>query len=236
MSVRRVWITGAGRGIGRAAAERFAEAGWMVYMSARTESDLEEGAVRCRVAGPGARVLPLDVRDARAVAAAAAVIEGEGGPPDALFLSAGVGSFGPVAETDPAEWERILAVNLSGTFHCMRYALPGMIRRGSGKIILVSSIAARIALPGAAAYSASKAGVQALANSAREELRGTGVRVSVITAGATASPFWDTVESDLDRNRMLPPRTVAEAALRLAEEPPEGTTEELVLLPPDGLL
>lgn len=236
MSVRRAWITGAGRGIGRAAAERFSEEGWMTYLSARTESELEEVAALCRRSGPGAHPLPLDVRNAGAVASAAARIEEEGGPPDALFLSAGVGSFAPVAETDPAEWERILAVNLAGAFHCMRYALPGMIRRGAGRIILVSSIAAKIALPGAAAYSASKAGVHALANSAREELRGTGVRVSVITAGATDSPFWDAVESDLDRSRMLPPRAVAEAAVRLAGEPPEGTTEEVVLLPPEGVL
>ena len=75
----------------------------------------------------------------------------------------------------------------------------------------------------------------ALANSAREELRGTGVRVSVIVPGATASSFWETVETDLDLDRMLPPRLVARTVVRLANEPPEGTTEELTLLPPDGL-
>lgn len=236
MSEPRIWITGAGRGIGRETAIRFAAAGWKVYGSARTAADLDEAVRACGRVGTPAVAIPLDVRAAAEVAAATSRIESDGGPADALFLSAGVGSFAPVAATDPDEWDRILAVNLTGTFLCMRAAIPGMTRRGSGKIIVVSSIAARVALPGASAYSASKAGLQALAASAREELRGTGVRVSVLVAGATNSSFWDTVESDLDRTRMIPPARVAEAALRLATEPADATTEEIVLLPPDGLL
>jgi 3-oxoacyl-[acyl-carrier protein] reductase len=111
-----------------------------------------------------------------------------------------------------------------------------MLRRGEGRLLLLASIAAKVTLRGAAAYAASKAGVVALANSAREELRGTGVRVSVLYPGAVASPFWDSIGSDLDRRRMIPPARVAEELLRLAEEPPDATTEELTILPPDGIL
>lgn len=236
MTRKKIWITGAGRGIGREAALLFARKGWQPWISSRSGEELDEVGRLCEEGGGGAVPLPLDVRSAEDVAAAIGRIEEDGKPLDALFPSAGVGSFSTVAETDPAEWDRIIATNLTGVFLSLRAAIPGMIRAGSGKIILISSVAARLAFPAASAYSASKAGVVALAGSAREELRGTGVRVSLIVPGAVASPFWDTIESDLDRSRMLPARMVAEAALRLAEERAEGTTEELILMPPEGVL
>ncbi|MFH1679815.1 MAG: SDR family NAD(P)-dependent oxidoreductase [Candidatus Eisenbacteria bacterium] len=236
MKRRRAWITGAGRGIGRETALLFAESGWDLYLSSRTESDLAEVAGGCARAGARAVPLPLDVRSPEAVEAAVLRI-GEGGEGlSALVLSAGVGSFGPIADTAPAEWDRILAVNLTGAFLCMRAAIPGMIRKRGGRIVALSSVAVRAVLPGSGAYAASKAGVVALANVAREELRGTGVSVSVVVPGAVASPFWDTVGSDLDRSRMIPTRRVAEAILRLAEEPPGAVTEEIVVLPPEGVL
>ncbi len=235
MIVRRAWITGAGRGIGRESALRFARAGWELFLSSRTETELAGVADLCRRDGAKATVLPLDVRSPESVEKAAGEIERSGGL-GVLVASAGVASFRPVAETSYEEWERLLAVNLTGAFLCIRSVIPGMTRRGGGKILLLSSIAARVPLRGAGAYAASKAGLSALAAVAREELRGTGVRVTLVVPGAVDSPLWDSVGSDLDRRRMIPARLVAEALLRVAEEPPEATTEEIVLLPPDGIL
>ncbi|MBM3320722.1 MAG: SDR family NAD(P)-dependent oxidoreductase [Candidatus Eisenbacteria bacterium] len=236
MSARRAWMTGAGRGIGRETARLFAENGWDLYLSSRTEADLEETVRLSARAGVRIVSLPLDVRSPDAVREAVRVIEEDGGGPDAIVLSAGVGSFASLAEVPPDEWDRMIGVNLTGAFLCMRAAIPGMIQKGSGRIVALSSVAARAVLRGSAAYSASKAGLVALANVAREELRGTGVGVSVVSPGAVASSFWDTVESELDRNRMIPVRRIAETILRLAEEPPGAVTEEIAILPPDGIL
>jgi len=236
MKTARIWITGAGRGIGRETALRFADRGATVYLSSRSAEEIDDVARLCRERGGRATALPLDVRSPEAVVETAARIEEEGGACDVLIPCAGVGSFAPVAETDPNEWNRMLAVNLTGPFLCARAVLPGMIHRGSGRILFVSSIASRITLAGAAAYSASKAGLGALANSLREELRPTGVRITLLIPGAVASTFWDTVESDLDRRRMIPTDRVADELVRLAEERPGATTEELTLLPPEGIL
>jgi len=236
MEPAKIWITGAGRGIGKEAAFLFAERGASLFLSARSKEELLRVASRCREKGAKVLELPLDVRSAEAVFDAVRRIEKEGGPPSVLFPAAGVGSFASLVETEPDEWNGMIETNLGGAFLCLRAALPGMIRAGYGKIILISSIAARTPFPNAAAYCASKAGVIALGNCVREELRGTGVRVSVLIPGAVDSSFWDRIGTDLDRARMLPTRTVAEAVVRLAEEPPEGTTEEMTLLPPDGVL
>ncbi len=236
MSARRAWVTGAGRGIGREAARLFAENGWDLYLSSRTEADLSETARLSTRAGIRIVQLPLDVRSPDAVREAVRRIEEDGGGPDAVILSAGVGSFAPLAEVQPDAWDRMIGINLTGAFLCMRAAIPGMIRKGSGRIVALSSVAARAVLRGSASYSASKAGLVALANVAREELRGTGVGVSVVFPGAVASSFWDAMESELDRTRMIPVRRIAEAILRLAEEPPDSVTEEIVILPPDGIL
>jgi len=236
MKGRKVWITGAGRGIGREAAVLFAKREASLYLTSRSEEDLLSVQKECARRGGRAEVIPFDVRSADQVNAGVKKIEEDGRPVDVLLPCAGVGSFAPLHETDPAEWDRIVATNLTAAFLCTRAVLPGMLRQGSGKILLVSSIAARVALPNSAPYSASKAGVAAMANSLREELRRTGVRVTLFVPGAVNSSFWDTVGTDLDRDRMLPPRFVAEAIVRAAEEGDRGTTEEITILPPDGIL
>jgi short-subunit dehydrogenase len=236
MRGKKVWITGAGRGIGREAALLFAGRGAALYLTSRNQEDLQSLQKECAARGAQAEVMRLDVRSVDHVDAAVRKIEQDGKPVDLLLPCAGVGSFAPLHETDPAEWDRILATNLTATFLCARAVLPGMLRQRSGKILLLSSIAARVSLPNSAAYSASKAGVIALANSLREELRRSGVRVTLFVPGAVNSSFWDTVGADLDRGRMLPPRFVAEAIVRAAEESEEGTTEEITILPPDGIL
>ena len=111
-----------------------------------------------------------------------------------------------------------------------------MLAAGRGTIIAVVSLAAVRAIPGCAAYTASKAGVLGLVRALAAEVRGRGVRVAALSPGAVDTPFWDGIPSPPDRTRMLRPEAVAEAALLVAAQPPEAFVEEIVLAPTPGVL
>jgi short-subunit dehydrogenase len=114
--------------------------------------------------------------------------------------------------------------------------LPGMLARGRGSIINVASIAAVRAIPGGAAYTATKAGVVGWSRVLADELRAGGVRVGVLMPGAVDTPLWDAIEGGPERARMLRPADVARAAVLMAALPPGATLEELRLLPAGGIL
>ena len=229
-------VTGAGRGIGRAVALALAREGASVALAARTRGNLDAVAGEIAAAGGRALVLPADVSVAadveRLVADTVAKLERL----DVLVTSAGVASFGPVAEATPEQWDAMLAVNLRGAMLTCRAAVPRMVAQGSGTIINVASIAAVRTLPGAAAYSATKAGLVAFSRVLAEELRRTGVRVGLLVPGAVDTPLWDAIPGGPDRGRMLQPEDVARAAVLMASLPPRASLEEVTLLPAEGIL
>ena len=229
-------VTGAGRGIGRAIALALAREGASVALAARTRRELDAVAGEIATAGGRALVLPADVSVAadveRLVADTVAKLERL----DVLVTSAGVASFGPVAEATPEQWDAMLAVNLRGAMLACRAAVPRMVARGSGTIMNVASIAAVRTLPGAAAYSATKAGLVAFSRVLAEELRRTGVRVGLLVPGAVDTPLWDAIPGGPDRGRMLQPEDVARAAVLIASLPPRASLEEVTLLPAEGIL
>jgi NAD(P)-dependent dehydrogenase (short-subunit alcohol dehydrogenase family) len=177
---RLALVTGAGRGIGRATALALAHAGARVTVTARSEDEIESVAREIADAGGEARAVAADVADAgemRRLFTAA-------GPVDILVTSAGV--IQPIAFTadaDPDVWLRNIAVNLSGVFLGCRFALPGMLARGWGRIINVSSGGAKGLTEGWGAYAAAKAGVEALTRTIAAETAGTGVRANAIQPG-----------------------------------------------------
>ena len=158
------------------------------------------------------------------------------GQVDVLVTAAGVASFGPVAEASPRDWDAMLAVNLRAVMVCCRAVLPAMLGRRRGSIINVASVAASRPIPGAAAYTATKAGVLGFSRVLAEELRAGGVRVGVLVPGAVDTPLWDAIPGGPDRARMLRPEDVARAAVLMASLPPGATLEELTLLPAGGIL
>lgn len=170
---RRVLITGAGRGIGRAVAEEFHRLGALVVIT-----DRDGVAARTCASGlPGAVSRVLDVTDREAFAAVVADVEREHGPIDILVNNAGVMALGRFHET--AEQDRVqIEVNLLGVIHGLRAVLPSMTQRGCGHVVNIASAAGRVPLPGGAVYAATKHAVVGLSESVRIELRGTGVRVS----------------------------------------------------------
>ena len=229
-------VTGAGRGIGRAIAEAFAAEGAALVLAARTARQLEQVAQDLERTGVRALAVPTDVTDDAAVDRLVQRSVDACGRVDLLVTAAGVASFGPVAESSPRDWDAMLAVNLRATMMCCRAALVPMRAQGRGTIINVASIAARRPIPGAAAYTATKAAVVGWSRVLAEELRADGVRVGVLVPGAVDTPLWDTIPGGPDRSRMLRPQDVARAAILMASLPPGATLEELTLMPAGGIL
>ena len=184
----------------------------------------------------GSLAVECDVRDADAVAAAVAETATAFGGIDLVVTAAGLGKFGDTAEFTVADWDEVFAVDLRGTFLVIRAALPH-VRRAKGHLITMSSIAALRAFPGSAAYCAAKAGVRALAQVVAEENRRAGVRVTNMVVGSVDSPFWERAGgTELARERMLRPEDVARAIVAAASQDRGVSVDEMVVMPPDGVL
>jgi NADP-dependent 3-hydroxy acid dehydrogenase YdfG len=229
-------VTGAGKGIGRAIAEAFGDAGAAIVLASRTAADLDTVHAALETRGTRSLAVPTDVRDDAAIERLVARSVDAFGRIDVLVTAAGVASFGPVLESTPSAWDDMLAVNLRAVMVTCRAVLPSMLARGRGSIINVASIAATRAIPGGAAYTATKAGVVGWSRVLAEELRPGGVRVGVLLPGAVDTPLWDAIQGGPDRARMLRPEDVARAAVLMASLPPGATLEELSLLPAGGIL
>jgi NAD(P)-dependent dehydrogenase (short-subunit alcohol dehydrogenase family) len=236
MATRVALVTGASRGIGRAVALALARRGDAVALVARTAPALATVAAEVEAAGGRALAVPADVTDEEQTAAAVARTLDAFGRLDALVNAAGVGSFGPVAELSLAEWERHLRVNLTGTFLACRAALGPMLAQGAGQIVNLLSIAAKVPFPGAAAYCASKWGAFGFTRVLAEEVRRQGIRVTAFCPGSVETPFWARMESHPEFARMMRPEDVAEAVAFVLDQPPGIVTDEIVVMPPEGIL
>ncbi|HEU4974049.1 MAG TPA: SDR family NAD(P)-dependent oxidoreductase [Baekduia sp.] len=182
-----VLITGAARGIGRAAALRLARAGWTVHAGVRQAADGVELAV---AAGAGTRITPvvLDVADAAQVAALDAVLPGR---LDAVVNNAGIAVGGPIEGLDLAELRRGLEVNVVGAVAVTQAVLP-RLRASRGRVVFVSSVSGRVSSPMLGAYSASKFALEAIADALRVEVRPWGIAVVLIEPGAIDTDMWRT--------------------------------------------
>jgi NAD(P)-dependent dehydrogenase (short-subunit alcohol dehydrogenase family) len=209
-------VTGAGRGIGRAIAQRLSLEGYSVALTARSADQLAETAAGCK--GPTIS-LPADITAAGAVDEVFAGVEQAWGPVEVLIANAGGGVSARVVRTTDEDWQRMLDLNLTAPFRCIRRAIPSMVDRGLGRIVIIASIAAKIGEPYIAAYTASKHGVLGLVRSAAAELSTTGVTVNAICPGYVDTPMTDaTVAGIVERTG----RTKTEARAILAAKQPSG--------------
>jgi NAD(P)-dependent dehydrogenase (short-subunit alcohol dehydrogenase family) len=188
-------VTGASRGLGRAIAAGFVAAGADVLLTARDDDALRAAADEVRASGPGrVRTMAGDASDPEAARAAVLRAEDELGAVTVLVNNAGVyGPIGPVEDNDWAEWTQALAVNLLGTVAFCRAVVPGMRRRGYGKIVNLSGGGATAPLPRFSAYAASKAAVVRFTETLAEELADCRVDVNAIAPGALNTRLLDEV-------------------------------------------
>jgi NADP-dependent 3-hydroxy acid dehydrogenase YdfG len=229
-------VTGAGRGIGRAVATALARAGAAVALAARSPAELETVAREIRETGGRAVVVPTDVRQEAQVEGLARRALAEWQRVDVLVNAAGVAAFAPVTDSKLDDWDQMLAVNLRGAVLGCRAVLPAMIAKRRGTIINIGSVVTSRSLTGSAAYTASKYGLLGFSRVLAEEMRPHGVRVGVLSAGATDTPLWDAMPGAPARERMLRADQVADAALLMASLDANATLEELTLLPAGGIL
>ena len=229
-------VTGAGRGIGRAIAGALGREGAAVVLAARSGSELQTVAREIEQAGGRALAVPTDVRQEASVEALVRRALAEWRQVDVLVNAAGVATFAPVTDSKLDDWDQMLAVNLRGAVLCCRAALPSMVGRHRGTIINVGSVVTSRSLAGSAAYTASKYGLLGFSRVLAEEMRPHGVRVGVLSAGATDTPLWDAMPAAPARDRMLRADQVAEAALLMAGLGLNASLEEVTLLPAGGIL
>jgi len=218
-------VTGASRGIGLATARALGAAGARLTLIAR---DVE--SLSARAAEVGARAIPGDVGNAADIERIMSAFREGASAPDILVNNAGVFRPALVDATTPEALSAALEVNLVAPFRLMRAVLPAMRARGRGDIVNIGSIADHVIFPENAAYGASKHGLRALHDVMRTELRGTGVRLTLVSPGPVDTSLWDEIDPDTregftPRSRMLSPEAVAAAVLYAVSQPPEVDVE-----------
>ena len=217
---RTAIVTGAGRGIGRSVARRFAEEGARVVLVSRTLEELEETARLVADAGGVALPIPADVMRPEAARECVANAERELGPVDILVNNAGVFIWRPFLELTPDEWDRVIATNLTGSANFCRAVLPGMVARRRGRIVNVASVHGILGEANVSAQSAAKFGLIGLTQSLAREFREHNIAVNAVCPGAVENRLDETGAADRASPlaEKLWPRDVARTVLFLASD------------------
>jgi len=220
-------VTGASRGIGAAAAALLAAEGARVIRVARTLTQATANRIED---------VPCDLTDPGQVSRLGSRIVDQHGAPDVVVSNAGAFLLRALEATEPADLELQLRANLAAPFYVARAFLPAMRAAGKGSFITIGSVADHLGLPENSAYAASKFGLRGLHETLLAEYRGTGVRLTLISPGATDTAVWDPVDPDHRegfprRADMLRPADVAEAILFVASRPEHVLIDWLRLEP-----
>jgi len=216
MTGRIALVTGASRGIGREIARNLSASGLRVALVARDRAQLDDTAAAC--AGP-TLVIPADLTSTSAVETAFAEVEAVWGPAEVLVANAGAAHSARLERTSDEDWQRIIDINLTAPFRCVRRAVPAMRAAKWGRIVVVASTAAHVGEPYIAAYTASKHGVLGLVRSAAAELARDGVTVNAVCPGYVDTPMTDATVANIVATTG---RTEDQAREALARKQPIG--------------
>ena len=223
-------VTGAGRGIGLAVSVRLAKMGASVLLVARDAARLASIKEDIRSAGGAAEAAACDLRHPDEVAALGERVRNVYGRCDILVNNAAIGNAGqPLHEMPVDDWDALIETNLRGPFLMIRALAPLMIEAGTGHIVNISSLAGKNPLPGGAAYSASKWGLNGLTYSVAEELRQHGIRASVVAPGSVNTHFSGGTAKDPASK--VQPEDVAEIVAMLVTQPPQSFISEVLVRP-----
>jgi NAD(P)-dependent dehydrogenase (short-subunit alcohol dehydrogenase family) len=233
-------VTGGSSGIGRSCAERFGEEGANVVIADVNVDGAERTAELVREAGGDATVVETDVSDPEDVEAMVDVAVETYGGLDYAFNNAGIdGDRAPAGEHPLDNWERVVDVDLKGTFLCMRAELPAMLDSGGGAVVNTSSIMGLVAIEGLSPYVASKHGIIGLTKTAAVEYAAEGVRVNAISPGVIETPMTtgedaaDSIEQSVDATplgRLGAPEEIGDAAVWLCSDDASFVTGETLVV------
>ena len=224
-------VTGGSRGIGLAIAGALAAEGARVSITGRSAAYLSAARTLIEQAGPGTlEALQADVRHYPEMERAVAATVARFGGLDVLINNAGVGIFANVADMTPAQWAEVIDTNLTGVFNGCHAAIPHLRRRGGGFIINISSLAGKSAFPTAAAYCATKSGLNAFSEALMQEVRYDNIRVSYVMPGSVATGFMGGDESR-GADWKVSADEVAEVVLNLLHHPARSLPSRVELRP-----
>jgi NAD(P)-dependent dehydrogenase (short-subunit alcohol dehydrogenase family) len=229
---KTVLVVGAGRGIGRCAAELFSNAGANVAISSRSEAELLELEYKLNSKG-NPNILAL-AADATVEADAKSLVEASVarfGAIDILIYAAGLGILKPFAELTLSDLDQLFNVNVRGAFNIFQSVLPAMQQQKSGRVIAIPGILGKAPMPQAAAYCAAKYALTGMVKCLAQEYKRYGVRFSLMHFGGVDSGFWDNITMRVQRDKMLSIEAAAKAVYFSATQEGEGVLAELVLMP-----
>lgn len=230
---KSVLVTGASSGIGRASAKAFAKEGMRVAVSARSTDRLRE---LVKELGADAIMVPADLTSAAETDELIRQAIAKLGRLDVLFANAGVYIAGQVADGDPAEWDKLLALNVGSVFRSINRVIPHMRANGGGDILVSSSISAYQAIHFEPVYSASKHALNAFLYGVRRQVIQDKIRIGVIAPATVLNELWGytdpgSIDKKVASREGLRSEDVAEAAVFMLSRPPHVAIRDLVMLP-----
>lgn len=224
-------VSGASRGIGRETARQLARAGYFVALLARNAEELDELEMDIDQTSGKSKAYPVDIADGDAVDRIVRQIISDFGHIDLVVNNAGIGAFKPVEDITAAEWERLMDVNVKGSFNLTKAVLPYMKARGAGHVVAVASDVSKRTFAGGSLYCASKYAQDAFFKSLRQEVQELGVKVSVIYPGLVDTFFHEGTPGTPERAGYLRDMDIAHAVMYVVEAPAHVVIDEIMLHP-----
>ncbi|MBL0881884.1 MAG: SDR family oxidoreductase [Chitinophagaceae bacterium] len=225
---KKVLLIGASGGIGMRLAKLLTGSGAIVFITARNQEKLVAAGGEAGI--PGSRQFLMDLTNEKDVFDTILAIQ-QDGPVDILINAAGIGVIKSMDTLTTEDFTKTLQVNLIGSFWVTKAVLPAMKEAKKGLIIHIPGVLGKVPMAGAAAYSASKYGLVGMMQSIREELKRTEIRITNLFLGGVDSPFWDTIDLRVQRDKMVVAEEAAKAIWFLCQQPASGVVSEMVLQP-----
>jgi NADP-dependent 3-hydroxy acid dehydrogenase YdfG len=226
---KNVLIVGATGGIGKATALLLKQSGANLFLCSTNPEKLSALAQELQL--PSQQTFLLDITDANAVKKVAESIHQQIPAIDILINAAGIGIIKPIENLSELDFMQSIQVNLAGAFYLVKNFIEPMKITKKGLIINIPGVLGKTPMAGAAAYSASKYGLNGMMKSIREELKRTDIRITNIFLGGTDSPFWDQIDLRVQRDKFVQATEVAKSIWFLCQQPSSGVVSELVLQP-----
>lgn len=226
---KRVVVAGASGGIGAHLSKLLRQSGAEVFMTGRNVEKLQAAALLAGV--PVDHVLAADITHEAEVTLLGSRVSEIMGTPDILVNAAGIGIIKPIDNLTLEDFNRSLQTNLVGSFLLVKTFLPGMKEVKKGLIINIPGVLGKVPMAGAAAYSASKYGIVGMMQSVREELKRTEIRITNLFLGGVDSPFWDSIDLKVQKDKMIREEEAARSIWFLCQQPASGVVSEMVLQP-----